>query len=137
MTRFSFARCRAALATLSLAALLTGCGGVYLGYEYSDDDYGDAPPAVSMVSSTNVARVGDVVRLVAAASDDYAIDHVDFFSVDAQGVGTLITALRFAPYNVDVIMPSAPGGVVYFMARAVDDVGQFADSPVVAVTVVP
>jgi ABC-type glycerol-3-phosphate transport system substrate-binding protein len=123
------------LAALALTAFLAGCGGgAYIEDGY---DYADTPPAVSLASSNTSAFVGDVIRLVAAATDDYAIDHVDFFSVDAQGVATPITTLRAPPYTVDVIVPNSSTGVIYFMARAVDDVGQFSDSQIVAVSVVP
>ncbi len=121
-----------------LTTSLVGCGGASVGYEYSDDGYyDDGRPAVSLVTSSDVARTGDVVRLVAAASDDYAIDHVDFYSVDAQGRGSLITTVRQPPYTVDVIVPASQGGVMYFMATAVDDSGQSSDSSIVAVDVVP
>jgi hypothetical protein len=128
-----------ALGALVLITSLAGCGGFYVGYDYVDGDpyYGDGRPAVSLAASSTVARTGDVVRLVAAASDDYRVDHVDFYSVDAQGFTTLITTVRQPPYTVDVIVPASSGGVIYFMARAVDDVGQFSDSTIVAVNVLP
>lgn len=127
-----------ALGALVLTASLAGCGGFYVGYEYTDGDYyGDAPPAVSLATSSTVARAGDVIRLVAAASDDFRVDHVDFYSVDAQGFGSLITTLRQPPYTVDVIVPPSSGGVIYFSAQAVDDVGQVSNSSLVAVNVVP
>jgi hypothetical protein len=127
-----------ALAALVLITSLAGCGGFYVGYEYVDDPYyGDGRPSVSLAASSTVARSGDVVRLVAAASDDYRVDHVDFYSVDAQGFTTLITTVRQPPFTVDVIVPPSSGGTIYFMARAVDDVGQFSDSTIVAVNVLP
>ena len=125
-----------ALGALILAASLAGCsGGVYLGYEYSD--YDDQPPSVSLASSSTAARAGEVVRLVAAASDDYYVDRVEFYHVDDQGLGSRITILSSPPYTVDVIVPVSSTGVVYFMARAVDDVGQMRDSSIIAVTVLP
>lgn len=128
-----------ALGALVLTTLLAGCGGFYVGYDYVDDGgyYGDGRPAVSLAASTNTAHTGDVLRLVAAASDDYRVDHVDFYSVDAQGFATLITTVRQPPYTVDVIVPASSGGVIYFRARAVDDVGQWSDSSIVAVNVLP
>ncbi len=129
-----------ALGALAITASLAGCGGVYVGYEYEDDYYDDpydSAPSVSLAASATTARAGDVVRLVAAASDDYRVDHVDFYSVDSQGEGSLVTTVRNEPYVVDVIVPPVSSGVIYFMARAVDDVGQVRDSGVVAISVVP
>jgi hypothetical protein len=126
-----------AFGALAISAALAGCGGFYVGYEYVDDPDYDNPPAVSLAASTPTARAGDVVRLVAAASDDYRVDHVDFYSVDAQGLGTIVTTVRSEPYVVDIIVPPTSSGVIYFMARAVDDAGQARDSSLVAITVVP
>jgi hypothetical protein len=131
---------RGLAAAMVLTAVSACGGGVYLDYEYVDDGGGsaiDAPPAVSIATSSDVARAGDVVRLVVAASDDYRVSRVDFYSVASSGEGSLITSVYAPPYQVDAVMPATPEGIIYFMARATDDVGQTRDSRIVSVSIVP
>ena len=130
------------LLALTLVAMTMGCGGGlaigldlgYAGLYYQDTD---SRPSVSLASSADVARAGDVVRLVAAATDDYSVDNVTFFRVNAQGVAFPLATLRAPPYAIDVVITANADGVVYFMARATDDHGQFDDSALVAVRVLP
>lgn len=122
--------------------MLAGCGGgVVLGLDlgYVDVYYEDvdSPPSVSIAANPSVARTGDVVRLVAAASDDWGISSVAFFEVDASGVSRRLVTLGGPPYAVDTFVPATSQGVVYYMARATDTSGQYRDSRLATVTVAP
>lgn len=122
------ARAKAPFAA-ALAAFLVGCGGeVYLGYDYVPDD----PPNVDLVSSTDVAAPNEAVRLVAAASDDFAVDRVSFYRIDGSRSVLLVTD-RSAPWQLDTVIPADAVGSVRYFARAVDDAGQSRDSTVVTV----
>ena len=124
------ARARAAVAA-ALMALLAGCGGgVYLGYDYTPDD----PPDVDLAASTDVAGPNEAVRLVAAASDDFAVDRVSFYRIDA-GRSVLLVTDRSAPWQLDTVVPVDAVGSVRYFARAVDDAGQSRDSAVVTVLI--
>jgi hypothetical protein len=116
---------------LALPLALAGCGGgVWWGIGGGDD-----PPDVSLAADVGSARAGEIVRLVAAASDDFGIDRVDFL-LDAGGGATLLARVAVPPYRVDVVMPSTTAAEVLFFARAVDDVGQATDSQAVSVAVI-
>ena len=55
--RFLRAQCLAAAAGFVALAALAGCGGgVYIGYDYGDDD--DRPPQVSLAASPGAAAPG-------------------------------------------------------------------------------
>lgn len=126
---------RAALALgLGASALLVSCGGgIYLGWE--GGNYDDLPPNVSLVTSVNAATAGQVVRLSAAASDDYAVARVEFYRVESTGAVVRLGSDLFAPYTWDVVVSSQASGVERFLARAVDDAGQATDSAWVSVSV--
>lgn len=114
-----------------LMAFLAGCGGeVYLGYDYTPDD----PPNVDLAASTDVAGPNEAVRLVAAASDDFAVDRVSFYRIDA-GRSVLLVTDRSAPWQLDTVVPVDAVGSVRYFARAVDDAGQSRDSAVVTVLI--
>lgn len=118
--------------TALVALALAGCyGNVSIGV--GDDD---EPPSVSLAVSPASAPAGAVVRLVAAASDDFGIDRVEFFRVD----GALSTRLAIdgsAPYQLDTTLPGGAVSTVQYFARAVDDVGQSRDSDLVTVSIAP
>lgn len=115
-------------ATLALA----GCGG---GLYVSIGDEGDEPPSVSLVADTLQALPGQVVHLAAAASDDFRVNQVAFYKLESDGSATFIARDEGAPYSGDIAMPSvARGAVVYFFARAYDDIGQSSDSTLVGVS---
>ena len=119
----------------ALAALaLAGCGGgVWFGVGDGDD-----PPTVALAASVAAARPGELIQLVAAAGDDFAVDHVAFYELDrATGGATLLARDGVAPFRLDVAMPAVVTADVRFFARAVDDVGQATDSEVVSVAWVP
>jgi hypothetical protein len=116
----------AALAGTGLAA----CGvGVSIGIGPDDD-----PPSVSLAAAPSTAAPGELIGLVAAASDDYVVREVLFFRVDAGG-DVLIGRDSSAPYAVETALPAGASSEVRYFARAVDDAGQRADSQEVAVTV--
>jgi hypothetical protein len=107
-------------ALLGLPTLFSGC---YVGWS------GDEPPSVSLAVAKTSALPGEVVRLVAAASDDDFVDRVDFFRIDPDGRRFLLGADGRDPYQWDAIMPNvARGEVVYFYARAFDSWDQSSDS---------
>jgi hypothetical protein len=123
------------LAVLAAAAL-AGCGGgVWFGIDGGFDDDDDAP-TVALAASAPAARPGEVVQLVAAASDDFGVDHVAFYRLEAAGGTTLLGRDTAAPYTLDVLVQAGTAGASYF-AQAVDDVGQASDSAVVSVTTLP
>ena len=118
----------------SAAVLLASCGGgIYLGWE--GGGYDDLPPNVSLVASVNTATVGQVVRLSAAASDDYAVARVEFYRFESTGAVVRLGSDNFAPYAWDVAVSSQASGVERYLARAVDDAGQVTDSAWVSVSV--
>lgn len=123
-----------ARAGMALALALAGCGGgVYIGW--NDDD--SQPPSVSIVASSLVASPGEVVRLTAAASDDFGIDHVSFFRDDGSSVERLGRD-DDRPYEWEVRIPAGAGGSsIAFFARAVDEGGNARDSSDVVVQIVP
>jgi len=120
---------------LSLVALLAlaGCGGgLWVGIGDGFDD----PPSVNLAASPNAARSGEPVRLAAAASDDFGIDHVAFFRLESDGSALLLGTDTAAPYQLDVAMPTTTANMVQFFARAVDDRDQASDSALVGVSVI-
>lgn len=123
---------RHAVALLVVVAL-AGCGGsVSLGFGFGDDDR----PSVSLAVSPTSASPGDTLRLVAAASDDYGVDFVEFYRVDGSG-STLLGFDGLPPYQLDTTVPASAAGSVQYFARAVDGGGQRGDSAVVTVGVDP
>lgn len=122
-----------ALAAAGLA--LSACGGsVAIGFGY--DGRNDRPPSASLAVSPDAAAPGQAVRLAAAASDDFGVDAVEFYRLDAGGA-TLLAADGSAPYQIDTAVPSGAAGRVQFFARAIDGEGQRGDSAVVSVSVLP
>lgn len=118
--------------TLLLAATLAGCGGgIYIGWGGDDDD----PPMVGLVSSLNAAAPGQTVTLMAAASDDYGVDRVQFFRVESDGRTTALGTDSSAPYQFQTVMPETTASSVRYFARAFDEGDQWRDSADVSVTV--
>lgn len=130
------ALCRALALVVAPLLLLTSCGGgVFIGYDNRDFD--DRSPSVSLAVSPTGARVGEAIDLVAAASDDFGIDSVAFFRVDATGNALLLGSDGVAPYTWDTTLPNTDQASVSYFARATDDVGQRSDSALVSVAVLP
>jgi hypothetical protein len=77
-----------------------------------------APPSASVSSPADGALVAGTTSLSATASDNVAVDHVDF-RVDGQTVGTSASA----PYSVTWNSTSVGDGSHAITARAVDTVG--------------
>lgn len=121
------------LAAAALLALAAGCGGglyVDLGYGYGPDD----PPNVELATSADVASPGDVVRLAAAASDDFEVDRVSFYRIEGSRT-VLLETDRSHPWQLDTAIPAGAVGSVRYFARAVDDIGQGRDSAVVTIVI--
>lgn len=115
---------------VALAAGLTGCyGSLSFGIGPDDD-----PPSVSLAAAPTTAAPGELIGLVAAANDDYAVREVQFFRVDVGG-NTLLGRDSSAPYAIETALPAGASGTVRYFARAVDDAGQDSDSQDVVVTV--
>ncbi len=112
--------------TVALAACETG---LYFGIGPDDD-----PPSVSLAATASSAAPGERIGLVAAANDDYRVDEVDFYRVDANG-DTLLARDSTDPYAFETTIPLGAAGSVQFFARAIDDAGQRRDSALVTVTV--
>jgi hypothetical protein len=123
------------LATLLAAALLAGCGGgLYIVFGGGDHDL---PPAVSLALASTTAAPGQVVRLVAAATDDDQVVEVDFYRVDPNGDTSLLGRDEQAPFDWNAVVPADAlrGSSIGFFARAVDSAGQRSDSSTAFVTV--
>jgi hypothetical protein len=122
---------RRVLALLALpAAGLVGCyGSLSFGIGPDDD-----PPSVNLAAAPTTAAPGELIGLVAAADDDYAVREVQFFRVDVGG-DTLLGRDSSAPYALETALPAGAAGTVRYFARAVDDAGQDTDSQDVVVTV--
>jgi hypothetical protein len=104
----------------ALPALAAGC---HDGWGYDD------PPSVSVAASVTDALPGEVIRLVAAATDDDYVDEVDFFRIDPDGRRFLLGTDGREPWEWEAVMPNvARGETVWFFARAYDGWGQSSDS---------
>ena len=109
---------------------MAACGvGLSIGIGPDDD-----PPSVSLAAAPSTAAPGELIGLVAAASDDYVVREVEFFRVDARG-DVLIGRDSSEPYAVETTLPADASVEVRYFARAVDDAGQERDSREVAVAV--
>ena len=117
-----------------LAVGLVGCGGgLYLGIGSGD---GDRPPTVALAASASEGLAGAVVRLVAAATDDFGVDEVTFLRREASGGDAVLASDSAEPYQHDITLPGvAAGTVLRYLARARDGAGQSSDSAVVEITV--
>lgn len=126
------------LAALALVSSLAGCGGgIFVGFDFSDDDFG-VPPSISLAVSPSAAPSGAVVQLVAAASDPGGIDSVAFYQLDDDGTALLLGADGTQPYQWNATVPAATAsGSVRYFARATDGFGRRADSGVVTVVITP
>jgi len=122
------------LAALGAAATLGACGGgVFIGVELGGSD--DDPPSVALTAVTE-APSGAVVQLAAAASDDFGVDSVSFFRVEAVGPALLLGSDGAEPYQFNTTLPASPSGTVWrYFARAVDGAGQQTDSTPIDITV--
>lgn len=117
----------------AFALALAGCGGsLYIGVGGD----GDRPPDVSLAVSPTSASAGQVVRLVAAATDDFGVARVEFFRISGAG-SIALGSDGSPPYALDATLPTGATGTVQFFARAVDDAGQSRDSDLVSVSVLP
>ncbi len=86
------------------------------------------PPSVSL-TSPNAGYAFGTLNLSATASDNVAVDHVDFL-VDGNVVGTATTA----PYTFAWNSATVPDGSHTISARAVDPAGNATTTPTVTVT---
>ena len=77
------------------------------------------------------------MRLVAAASDDFGVDRVEFFRVESDGSVTRLATDTSAPYQLDTTLPETTAVSVAYFARAIDDSDQASDSHRVSVSVLP
>jgi hypothetical protein len=122
------------------AVLVSGCGGGIV-ISLGNDGYGgDNPPEVSLVADVAAASTGTPIQLSAAASDDYAVDSVEFLRIDPDNVSTALGRDRSPPWGWDTTMPNAAafgGSSVRYYARATDDAGQTRNSASVTVRQLP
>ena len=98
------------------------------------DDFDDSPPSVSLAASPGTVVAGQPVRLVAAAADENGIDVVAFFRLDNGQPAPLGTVGR-PPYELTVNAPNDGRTVLTLFARAIDNLGNRADSALVDVAV--
>lgn len=94
----------------------------------------DAPPEVTLTvageTRPGTQSGADRVPLAAEATDDGAIDRVEFYRD-----GELIATDEEAPYEADVLLTSLDNATLEFLAVAYDDGGQSADSNSVSLEV--
>ena len=115
-----------------LGALLSACGGgLYVGWSETG---ADAPPSVNLASTSKTAHVGEVVHLIAAASDDYSISRVEFYRIELDGRSTYLGSDGWPPYDWDTPLPDTSASSVRYYARAIDDIGQSSTSALISVT---
>ena len=88
------------------------------------------PPTVSLTAPASGATVSGAISLIATATDNVAVDHVDFF-VDGSVSGTSTSS----PYGVGWDSRSVADGNHTFAARAVDTAGNSTTSTTVTATV--
>lgn len=84
-------------------------------------DSDQAPPTVSVEAPSDGSLVRGTVPILAVASDNAAVDHVDFLVN-----GNVVGSDRDAPYGVDWDSTTLPDSVVAVTARAVDTAGNVA-----------
>nr|WP_281375211.1 Ig-like domain-containing protein [Aquabacterium terrae] len=83
----------------------------------------------------NAAAPGQTVTLMAAASDDFGVDRVQFFRIESDGNAVSLGSDSSAPYQQQTAMPNTSANTVRYFARAFDEGDQFNDSDQVTVTV--
>ena len=88
------------------------------------------PPTVSLTAPASGATVAGSVVLSATASDNVAVDHVDFL-VD----GSVVDSDSASPYSADWNSQSVANGSHTVSARAVDTAGNSTNTSAISVTV--
>ncbi len=128
--------CPPGLWVAGLAALaLAGCGGgISFGFG-SGTWFDDGPPSVSLVASSGSVAAGQNVTLTAAAADASGIDTVGFFRLDP-GVQFPLGTIARPPYQLSVTAPNDGRSVMQVFARAIDNVGNRADSAIVEISII-
>ena len=122
------------LAVSVSGALLVACGGgISIGVGIGDG-FDNRPPSVSLAASPGVVVAGQPVRLVAAAADENGIDVVGFFRLD-NGVPQPLGTISRPPYELVINAPADGRTVLTLFARAIDNIGNRADSALVEVAV--
>ncbi len=89
----------------------------------------NAEPSVSLTPSVTTIGQGDNITLSAAATDDIAIDHVEFF-LDGESIGTVAAE----PFDLEYMIPADLLGEVSFSAVATDLLG-LTNADTISVTV--
>lgn len=119
---------------MAAGLFLAACGGgVSIGFGIGDD-FDRSPPSVSLAASPGSVAPGQPVRLVAAAADENGIDVVGFFRLD-NGQPTPLGTVGRPPYELTVTAPNDGRTVLTLFARAIDNVGNRADSALVDVSI--
>ena len=88
------------------------------------------PPTATLTAPADGTRIAGTTTLSATATDNVAVDHVDF-QVDGTTVGTATSG----PYNLNWNSMNVPNGTHTIRARAVDLAGNTATSSAITVTV--
>jgi peptidoglycan/xylan/chitin deacetylase (PgdA/CDA1 family) len=88
------------------------------------------PPTVSVTAPNNGATVTGALPLTATASDNVAVDHVDFL-IDGTAVGTATSG----PFSVTWDSNAVANGTHTITARAIDTAGNQSTSAPVSITV--
>ncbi|WP_130431429.1 hypothetical protein [Rivibacter subsaxonicus] len=112
--------------------LLAGCGG---GIDEWFSQSENEPPTIALAAAPTPVAPGQMLVLVAAASDDEGIDEVAFFRVEADGALTRLGADGEAPFLWTQEVASGATGTLRYQARATDTDGKSTDSLIVEVEV--
>jgi hypothetical protein len=122
---------RTRCAVLGCALALAACGDAVVGVRGGLDT---TPPRVSLEAPAT-ALAGMSVRLTAIAEDDRAIERVAFYAVDGRNEVRVGIAER-RPYEIEARLPLAAPARLRYIARAIDDEGNLAQSKPVELAVV-
>ena len=106
---------------------------VGVGVDY-DNDF--APPSVSIAVADGLVSAGQVISVVAAASDESGIESVTLYRRDFAG-DRLISSIGSRPYEWLVSVPSDGRTSVTYYAQATDNAGNRANSSTVTLAVSP
>ncbi len=106
------------------------CSSYYIGRFWGIDDLDGTPPAVALTAPSDASVVSGTVALAATASDDVAVDRVEFL-LDGSALGSDASA----PYSLSWNAATTSNGAHVLQARAFDTAGNVGHSAPVGVTV--
>jgi poly(hydroxyalkanoate) depolymerase family esterase len=106
------------------------CSSYYIGRFWGLDNLDSTPPTASITAPANGATVSGTVSIAASATDNVAVDRVEFL-VD----GNLVASDTSSPYAYSWNTGTAANGSHALQVRAVDTAGNTTTSATITVTV--